>query len=210
MSTFATLYANYPELKACESDINAAFEMMGDCLAKDGTIYIAGNGGSCADADHISGELLKGFIKKRPLSDADKAALVAMDPEEGALLGERLQYGLRGLSLMHLPAPISAVGNDLGNDMYVAQLLLALARPGDVLLGISTSGNAGNIGLATRIARLKGVKVIGLTGSKGGKLKDRSDVCIRVPSDVTFRIQEYHLPVYHALCAELENRFFEK
>lgn len=210
MNALDVLYGNYPELTPCGRDIEAAYSILKESLGNGGTVYLAGNGGSCADADHISGELLKGFLKKRPLSAEDALRLEDISAEDGAYLAKKLQQGLRSVSLMHLTAPMSAVGNDLGGDLAQAQLLLALARKGDVLLGISTSGNARNIALACHVARLRGVKIIGMTGEGGGRLKALADCCIRVPASETFRVQEYHLPVYHALCAMVEDHFFKE
>lgn len=208
MNPLETLIENYPQLAGCRESIEQASLAIIHCYEKGGTLFTCGNGGSCADADHISGELLKGFCRRRPMPSGERAALAAQSPEAAEALGGKLQCGLRCISLMNFPGASSAVRNDLGGELDTAQLLYALGRPGDVLLGISTSGNARNVAYAVAIARLKGMAVLGLTGEGGGKLGAQADIAIRVPSRETYRIQEYHLPIYHALCRMVENRFF--
>ena len=206
------LEADYPRLASCRESILAAFRLMAKCYDHDGVIYTCGNGGSCSDADHITGELLKGFCRKRPMGAHERQKLqsVACSAEDCELLSEKLQCGLRGISLMVHHAAESAVGNDLGGTLGAAQQLFALGRPGDLLLALSTSGNAENIRYAVSVARLKDIKVIGMTGEDGGCLGRVADVAIRVPESQTYRIQELHLPVYHALCRMIEERYFDR
>ncbi len=204
------LLVHYPSLEACRGDILKAYEVLSECFARDGFVFTTGNGGSASDADHIVGELLKGFKLRRPLCEAEKVRLLGQGQPEGAMLSSRLQRGFRAMSLMSQTAIYTAAGNDLGGDMGPAQQLNSLGRPGDVLFGISTSGNAMNIALAVQVARMKGMKTIGLTGCKGGRLAEMADVCIKVPENETYRIQELHLPVYHALCSMLEVTFFKE
>ena len=206
----AELLERYPVLRDCTEDIVAAYNILYECFEKDGFVFTCGNGGSAADADHIVGELLKGFVLKRPLSQEDKEKLIALGEPEGAELAEKLQMGFRAMSLMNQTAIFTAAGNDLGGDTGPAQQLNALGRKGDVLLGISTSGNAKNVALACQVAKMRGMKIIGLTGYKGGRLASLADVCIKVPAGETFVVQELHLPVYHALCIMAEKSFFEK
>ena len=208
MTLLEILFENYPQLAGCRAEIEAAAKVIIECFEQNGTLFTCGNGGSCADADHISVELLKGFCRKRPMTAEERAALAAESPDVAELLGTKLQRGLRCISLMNFPGAGSAVRNDLGGELDVAQVLYALGRPGDVLLGISTSGNAKNVRYAVAIARLKGMKVLGLTGEGGGRLGELADVVVRVPSRETYRIQEYHLPIYHTLCRMVENHFF--
>ena len=208
MTPLEILLQNYPQLADCKADIEHAAQIVVACQEQGGTFFTCGNGGSCADADHISGELLKGFCKKRPMSAEEREALAAESPDVAEVLSTRLQRGLRCISLMNFPGAGSAVRNDLGGELDAAQVLYALGRPGDVLLGISTSGNAKNVRYAVAVARLKGMKVLGMTGEGGGTLAQLADVAIRVPSCETYRIQEYHLPIYHALCRMVENHFF--
>ena len=208
MTPLEILLQNYPQLVDCKADIEKTAHIIIDCQEKGGTLFTCGNGGSCADADHISGELLKGFCRKRPMTDEERVALTAESPEVAEMLSSKLQHGLRCISLMNFPGAGSAVRNDLGGELDVVQVLYALGRKGDVLLGVSTSGNAKNVRYAVAVARLKGMKVLGMTGEGGGRLAELADVAIRVPSRETYRIQEYHLPIYHALCRMVENHFF--
>ncbi len=213
MSIFAPLdelLERYPALVVCEDSIRHAIRVAGDAFQQGGRLYICGNGGSCADAEHISGEFLKGFCKRRPVSSELALELRhnAENAEEGELLSGKLQRGLPCIPLTSLSSALSAVRNDLDGQMDYAQALLALGRPGDVLLGISTSGNSRNVHLAVVVARSLGMKVLGLTGEDGGRLGCEADVAIRVPARETYQIQEFHLPVYHTLCRCVENRFF--
>ena len=199
------LLAREGALSGCREDVIAAFEAIKGAFEGGGKLMTCGNGGSCSDAEHIVGELGKGFLKKRPLSDEQKARFPG---EDGAALASRLQDGLPALSL-NLPALGSAAINDLGGDMNYAQAAWALAREGDAVIGISTSGNAKNVYLAMLAAGARGAKTIGLTGAGGGKLKEICDVCVRAPEKETYRVQEYHLMLYHALCAMVEAEFYE-
>lgn len=204
-----TLLQNYPELEVCRQSIEDAVKLIGDAYETGNTLFTCGNGGSCADADHISGEFLKGFCKKRPVTDEIAAALQRSgSPEDGAMLASKLQRGLRCIPLAGFSAALSAVRNDLDGQMDFSQVLFALGKPGDILLGISTSGNSRNVRLAVVVAKAIGMKVIGMTGERGGILAQMADVVIKAPSAETFRIQEYHLPVYHAICRMVEERFF--
>jgi D-sedoheptulose 7-phosphate isomerase len=202
------LLARYPQLSACAESLREAYQCLVTCYEHDGILYVCGNGGSCADSDHITGELLKGFVSRRPLPAEECEKLQALAGDDGAMLASTLQCGLRAISLNSHVALTTAVGNDLGDNLGPAQMLQALGRPGDVFLAISTSGNARNLALAGAVAKAKEVKVIGLTGRNGGKLRQSADICICVPEDETYKIQELHLPVYHALCLMLESRFF--
>ncbi len=213
MTIFAPLdelLERHPALSVCEDAIRHAIRVAGDAFQQGGRLYVCGNGGSCADAEHISGEFLKGFCKCRPVSTELSLALRhnAEDAEEGELLAGKLQTGLPCIPLTSLCAALSAARNDLDGQLDYAQALFALGRPGDVLLGISTSGNSRNVHLAVVVARSLGMKVLGLTGEDGGRLGREADVAIRVPARETYQIQEYHLPVYHAICRCVENRFF--
>lgn len=202
------LLTRYPVLKGCEKDIVAAKDALIACYENGGKLMLCGNGGSCADCDHIVGELMKGFVKMRPLSDEKKQSMKKASPAlDDELLG-KLQCGLPAISLPSLPVLNSAFCNDVDPELIYAQSLLALAKPGDVLIAISTSGNAKNVFAAVKVARALGVTVIGLTGCKGGKLREYADIPICVPESETFKIQELHLPVYHYLCAAVEAHFF--
>lgn len=208
MEILEDLLRRYPKLLAVREEIEAAYGILEACYEKGGKLLIAGNGGSSADAEHIVGELMKGFLKRRELPDALQDALCREDPEQGKVLADKLQGGLPAIALSGHPALSTAFLNDVDGDMIYAQQVCGYGQEGDVLLGISTSGNARNIDYAVTVAKAKGLKVIGLTGKDGGKLGTRADVAVIVPEQETYRIQELHLPVYHALCLMLEERFF--
>ncbi len=200
------LIKRYPELSVCKDSILASFDILKECFLNGHTLYVAGNGGSCSDAEHIVGELMKGFKKRRHLNDIECQNLINVDPIRGKELADSLQWGYPCIALNSHPGLSSAFTNDVSNGglMTYAQQLNVLGRKGDVFLGISTSGNSKNIMYASVVARAKGLKVIGLTGENGGELSQVADVSIKAPSSETFMIQEYHLPIYHCLCLMLE------
>lgn len=202
------LIERYPRLIICRNDIQHAYELLKECYDNDGKLLIGGNGGSCADSAHIVGELMKGFVKPRRISEDMKRLLIDIDKEEGAILAETLQGALPAINITEHNALNTAYGNDIKGGSAMAQQVFGYGRRGDVFLGITTSGNSKNIISAAVAARAKGLKVIGLTGRDGGRLKRLSDCTIIVPEQETFRIQELHLPVYHALCLMLEETYF--
>ncbi len=204
------LMRRYPVLEPVKDSIQAAYKILETCYEDGGKLLIAGNGGSAADAEHIVGELMKGFVKRRPLSEEMKRALVAADPERGARLAERLQGGLPAIALSGHAALSSAFANDVDGTLSYAQQVNGYGEAKDVFLGISTSGNAENVMYAAVTAKARGMKVLGLTGKDGGKLAKIADAAIIVPERETYKIQELHLPIYHALCLMLEDRFYEK
>lgn len=206
-SKIATLIERYPSLAACENDIVKATELMIECYRNGGKIMTCGNGGSAADAVHIVGELMKGFCKKRELPDSERAALAAYG-EEGKTLAENLQGTLASVSLINEISLQTAFSNDVIPELGTAQQLYGLANKGDVFIGISTSGNAKNLYYAAIVAKSKGCSTVVLSGRDGGKLKQLADVSVIVPETETFKIQELHLPVYHAICLALEEEFF--
>ena len=210
MKHLELLIARYPKLSSCQEEIYSAFEVLADCYDRGGCIFTCGNGGSAADAEHMVGELLKGFLLKRPLSDEDRAELQRIGKEDGAFLADRLQYGLRAVCLMSQTAIASATANDQGGDLGAAQQLFALGQPGDVLVAFSTSGNARNVAYAALVAKQRGLKVIGVSGQSGGRLSTLADICIHAPETETYLIQEFHLPIYHCLCIMLEARYFKQ
>ena len=169
---------------------------------------MAGNGGSCADSEHIVGELMKGFCKKRRVPEDFAKALLKADAKRGGQLAEALEGGLAAIALTGHPGLSTAFLNDVDGAYIYAQQIYGYGKEGDVFLGISTSGNAKNILYAAAVARAKGMKVIGLTGKDGGELSGAADVAVIVPDKETYRIQELHLPIYHTLCLMLEERFF--
>ncbi len=203
------LLARLPALEDCRGDITAATDMLIACFRRGGQVLLCGNGGSAADCGHIAGELLKGFLRRRPLTEAQRQAFAAQG-EESAALADRLQRGLPAIDLTAHGALLTAALNDIGGEDVFAQQVVAFGRPGDVLLGLSTSGGAANVCNALRAARALGLGTIALTGQRGGAAASLADVAIRVPADETYRVQEYHLPVYHALCAAVEAVFFDR
>ena len=202
------LISRYPVLAPMKADIRTAYETLKECYERGGKLLIAGNGGSAADSDHIVGELMKGFVKRRPVSAELAEALKQADPERGAELAKKLQGGLPAIALTNHAALSSAFANDVDGMLSYAQQVNGYGKAGDVFLGISTSGNAENVMYAAVTAKAKGMKVIGLTGKTGGKLAKIADVAIIVPEQETYKIQELHLPIYHALCLMLEDRFY--
>lgn len=172
-------------------------------------ILVCGNGGSCADSEHIAGELLKSFVLKRKVSQDFKQKLQEMYGEEGAFIADNLQQGVKCIPLTSFSAYNTAFLNDCNADMLYAQLVNVLGEAGDVLIAISTSGNSKNVVYAAKIAKAKGIKVIALTGEGGGKLKDLADVLLNVPSRIVYKIQEMHLPLYHLICLCVESELFE-
>ena len=168
----------------------------------------AGNGGSGADADHICGELLKGFKSRRELEAGEKAAFGSRFGEDGEKLANSLQRGLRAVSLLSHPALLSAFANDVDPDLVYAQQLYALGRPGDMFLGISTGGNAVNIRYAMMAARVKGIGTVLLTGNRHGSCEKFADLVVAVPESETYLVQEMHLAIYHTVCLEVEETIF--
>jgi D-sedoheptulose 7-phosphate isomerase len=208
MKYLEELIERYPILSSVKEEIKKSYELLEACYEDGGKLLIAGNGGSCADAEHIVGELMKGFVKRRSVSDEFKEALKEIDPELGSALAQKLQGGLPAIALTGHPGLSTAFLNDVDGEMIFAQQTYGYGKKGDVLLGISTSGNSKNVMYAMTAAKALGMKTIGLTGKDGGQLKHAADVTIVVPETETFKIQELHLPVYHALCLMLEERFF--
>ncbi|MCC8127920.1 MAG: SIS domain-containing protein [Clostridiales bacterium] len=202
------LITRYPALSVCCADIRAAFELMKTSYQHGGKLLVCGNGGSCADSEHIVGELMKGFCKKRPLSQKLQEQLMKINPEEGAAIATALECGLPAIALSAHTALNTAFANDKDPDLVYAQEVMGYGNAGDAFLGISTSGNSRNIVYAMQVAKAKGLKTVALTGKNGGKIAGIADVSIIVPSQETYQIQEYHLPVYHALCLMLEDEFF--
>lgn len=198
----------YPELEFCVEDIQKAIQLLAQSFSTGGKLLVCGNGGSAADSEHIVGELMKGYMSKRPLPKTIRQKFLTANDLEGLFLADHLQGALPAISLVSQSSLISAFANDVSPDLVYAQQVYGYGRPGDVLLGISTSGNAKNVNYALQTAQAIGMKTVGLGGPDGGKMKDYSDVIIRVPGESTPVIQERHLPVYHTICAVLEREFF--
>lgn len=202
------LLERYPVLESIRENIIEAYLIMEECYLNGGKLLIAGNGGSAADAEHIAGELMKRFKILRPVSSEYAEKLVAVDAERGSALAKNLECSLMAIPLVAHEALTTAYINDVDGLGVFAQQLFGYGRKGDVFLGISTSGNSKNVMNATVVARASGIKVIGLTGAKGGELAEVSDVAVKVPQTETYMIQELHLPIYHCWCLMLEDKFF--
>lgn len=202
------LIDRYPKLIVCRDDIMAVYELLEAAYSNGRKLLVCGNGGSASDSEHIVGELMKEFKLKRKVFNDHAAVLKEIDPELGQTLAEHLQGALPAISLTGHSTLQTAYMNDAVPELVFAQQVNGYGKPGDVFLGISTSGNSKNVLYAAVNAKAKGLKVIGLTGAKENKLMKYADVCIRVPETETYKIQELHLPVYHCLCLMLEDYFF--
>lgn len=202
------LVRRYPELDKIKAHVWQAYQAIAACYENGGKLLIAGNGGSCADAEHIVGELMKGFVKRRSISDEYAGALKLVDEERGMLLAAKLQGSLPAIALTGHSGLSTAFLNDVDGSLIYAQQVFGYGKPEDIFLGISTSGNAENVMYAAVAAKAKGMKVIGLTGKDGGKLAKTADIIMIAPSEETYKIQEFHLPIYHTLCLMLEEHFF--
>jgi len=201
-----TLSVRYPALAPLFGTLTASVEALCACHARNGLIMTCGNGGSAADAAHIVGELLKGFLLPRPPEPAQRAAL---ERELGdPALASRFQRGIRAVNLCEASAILTAVANDLSPELIYAQQVFAFGRPGDVAIGVSTSGNAANVTRALQTARAVGLTTIGLTGAKPGRMDAFCDLLFKVPETETYKVQELHLPLYHALCSMTEAELF--
>lgn len=203
METLKQLIERYPALASCEKEIEQATDLIIKCFENGNRLYICGNGGSAADADHIVGELMKGFLKKRPLTESQIATFDDKDLAKG------LMQGLPAISLHSQSAFLTAFLNDEDPSLLYAQAMYALGQKGDTLLAISTSGNSQNVVNAVNAARALECNVISLVGNKSCKLDDISDIIIHADHSDTYRIQELHLPIYHYICATVEHHFFK-
>ncbi len=207
-SIFQNFLNDNPRLEICSDSILKAFRILQQCYNSGGKVLICGNGGSAADSEHIVGELMKGFIKKRPILHDDIKKLQETYPEEWKYLANNLQGALPAISLVSQSAVSSAFINDISPDMVYAQLVYGYHKTGDVLIGLSTSGSSKNIVNAIKTAKAFNMPTIGFTGETGGVMHRLCDVTITVPARETYKVQEYHLPIYHALCAMIEAEFF--
>lgn len=203
------LLKRYPCLESAREDIAKAENTLITAFKNGNKLLICGNGGSCADCEHIVGELMKGFLSKRPLSREQKAKMKANCPEIDEKYFSLLQRAVPAISLPSFTALNTAFCNDVEPELVFAQSLMGLGRKGDILFCISTSGNSKNVVAAALTAKALGFKTIGLTGKTGGRLKSICDICVCVPETETFKVQELHLPVYHYLCAMVEKAIFE-
>lgn len=209
MDYIAQLIERYPVLASVENEIRTAYQVLEKAYTNHKKLLVGGNGGSCADAEHIVGELMKGFVKKREIPKKMQERLLGLDQELGKHLANGLQSSLRAIAITGHAGFSTAFANDVDPEMTYAQQVNGYGDEGDVLLAISTSGNAKNLIYAALTARAKDMPVILLSGKDGGKLRAIADVSIVVPNQETYQIQELHLPIYHALCLQLEDKFFK-
>ncbi len=203
------LLERYPQLEGMEGDLEAAAALLLETAKTKKIILVAGNGGSAADSEHIVGELMKSFVLPRPLDEALRRRLIEVDPVLGIHIATHLQQGIGAICLSSHTALGSAFANDVDSALSYAQQVVGYGSEGALFWGISTSGNAKNIVQAAVTAKAMGMKVLGMTGHDGGVLKKYCDVCLTVPEKETFRVQELHLPIYHALCIALEEALFD-
>ncbi len=206
---FNDLLERYPVLKVCKDEIYSAYLLIKDTYKAGNKVLVAGNGGSASDSEHMVGELMKSFLFPRKISSDDEKMLAEVYGDDGKALADCLEGCLPALPLTSMMALSTAFLNDVNPLLVFAQLLYGYGNKGDVFIGISTSGRSQNIINAMMVAKIKGIKTIGLTGKSGGKLNQFCDKMIHVPENETHKIQELHLPVYHAICAMLESDFFE-
>ena len=195
------LLVRYPCLEAVIDSIDAAAQMMVDTYKNGGTVLVCGNGGSCADSDHIVGELMKGFLSLRPMSEEQKSSMADILDED---ILAKLQRGIPAISLPSQSAVISAYANDVDPELVYAQLVFGYGKKQDMLIGLSTSGNSKNVVAAAKVARAMGIKTLALTGARDSRLSELCDVTVKAPEIETFKVQELHLPIYHYLCAYVE------
>ena len=204
---FNTLYETYPALLGCETEIEAAYALLKAAADRRALIMVCGNGGSAADCEHITGELMKGFNLKRPLSPAEKAKFDGIDG--GAAIADKLQGAIRCISLVSQVGVISAFANDIDPALIYAQQVWGYAgSPDDVLIGLSTSGNSENVVNAVKTAKAAGIRTLAITGESESRLSALCDVTVKLPARAPFAVQELTLPAYHALCAALEAEIF--
>ena len=206
---FDTLYKTYPALLPCRSSIEQAFKTLTECAKAKATVLVCGNGGSAADSEHIVGELMKGFNLRRPLSDEQKAMF--NDIPDGEAFADKLQCGIRAISLVSQTGLMTAFINDVAADMIFAQQVFAYAqKKEDTLIALSTSGNSKNVVNAVYAAKAAGIRSIAITGENESKLSEFADITIKLPDHTPFEVQEFTLPVYHALCAAVEAEMFDE
>ena len=206
--TLSDLVRRYPDLAVSVPAIELAIAEITTAYRNSGKLLVCGNGGSAADSDHIVGELMKSFELPRPIPDALRQRLMTIDPERGEYLCSKLQQGLPAISLSSHQSLSTAIANDTACDMSFAQQVLGYGEPGDVLIGISTSGKATNVLHALHVARALDMRTIGLSGRSGGHMHALCDVLICAPFDRTLEVQERHLAIYHALCISIEQEIF--
>ncbi len=201
------LIVRYPPLSVCNKEIHNVYEIIKEGFESGHKLLICGNGGSCADSQHIVGELMKSFAIRRHISIEDKRRLISLYGTEGEKMADYLEKGLPAISLDTIPVVATAFSNDVSAEYVYAQILYNYGEKGDVLLAISTSGNSVNVINAIKLAKMMGIRTVGLTGESGGRLSGLCDEAIHAPAKCSYQIQEYHVPIYHTLCIMLEKYF---
>ena len=204
---FEELFVNYPKLLPIKDDIEKAYHILEECFNFGGKVLVCGNGGSAADSEHIVGELMKGFLRRRPIGEEDRGKLISAFPDD-QYLADHLQRALPTISLASQTSLITAIANDVSPDMIFAQQVYAYLSAGDILIAISTSGDSPSVVNAAKVAKAMGSKTIVLTGQTGGTLKTLGEAVVLAPADTSNGAQELHLPIYHTLCAMLEATFY--
>lgn len=204
------LYERYPTLISCRNEIERLIAAVLACVRSGGKLLLCGNGGSEADCDHIAGELLKGFLSLRPLPQEDCEKLMQAYGADGASYARHLQCGIPAIPLPSLRAAATAYENDCEPSLVYAQLTYAIGRQGDMLWGISTSGNSANVAAALRVAHAMGLFTVALTGQHDSICAQVADITVQVPAADTYAVQELHLPVYHYVCACVERELYRE
>lgn len=204
----ANLIERFKELEPIKSNIDLAIESIINCYKNGNKVLIAGNGGSACDSEHIAGELLKSFVKKRPIKEEIRKELLSM--EDGEYIADNLEAPLRAIALTSHMGLSTAYLNDRDPYLIFAQQLLAFGDKGDIFIAISTSGNAKNIIHASKVAKAMGIKIISFTNNNGGKLAEMADIAIKAPAKETYIAQEYHEAIYHEICIRVEEYFFKE
>ena len=202
------LIKRFPELDPMKKTIENVIDEIIKCYEKGGKVLIAGNGGSACDSEHIAGELLKSFLKKRPIKEEIRKELLKI--EDGEYIADNLESPLRAVALTSHLGLSSAYLNDKEPYLVFAQQLLGFGDRGDIFIAISTSGNAKNIIYASKLAKAMGIKVVSLTNENGGKLAEMADIAIKAPAKETHIAQEYHEAIYHEICIRVEEHFFKE
>jgi len=208
MEKLTELMTRYPQLACCKEALEQTMELLRNMFRSGGKLLCCGNGGSAADCEHIVGELMKGFLLPRPMTGEMAQTLEAMFPEDAAAFQKAMQRGIPAISLPSQVAVLSAYVNDVDPEYFYAQLVQGYGKKEDVLLCISTSGNSKNVVRAAQMAKALGIRSFALTGGRDCKLDGLCDVVIKVPETETFKVQELHLPVYHFICAQLEEELY--
>lgn len=204
------LVLRYECLGDQKDNILNAVQILIDSFNSNGKLLLCGNGGSAADCNHIVGILMKSFKKKRVIDSSLKRKLKNIDVASGEYLSHTLQQGLPSISLSAHTGYMTAFSNDSSAMAVFANQVLTYGVKGDVLWCLSTSGESKNVIMSAMVAKAKGLKVIALVGKNTCELEKYADITIHAPAVEKYEVQEYHLPIYNAICLALEEEFFDK